>query len=172
MEWKVVVSGKGWRFRNCNSFPCTCNQEEPKNVSTHRALLPSHSGLQLDYAEISSPDIFSSLLLLCSIVSSYIYTSKWSNSNLKCTLTKKTLICTWIETLVWLGLSWDRDLPVVLGALQTRQLIAFDFTELWVKRILKSNIFHRCLHLIASFWKDKNFTGAYFCLQIWLEFIW
>lgn len=44
-----------------------------------------------------------------------------------------------------------RDLPVVLGALWTRQLTAFDFAELWLNRILKSNVFHRCLHLITSF---------------------
>lgn len=44
-----------------------------------------------------------------------------------------------------------RDLSVVLGALWTRQLIAFDFAKLWLNRILKSNIFHTCLQLMTSF---------------------
>lgn len=157
-----MVPGKGWSFRNCNSFPHICNQAASKHVSkesTHHTLLSSHSRLQLDYAKISSPDIFCILLFHFSVVSKYICIFKCSNSNLKYTSTKKKK-----KSNLYLVRNTGvarfelrcRDLSVVVGALWTRQQIALDFTKLLLNRILKSNIFHRCLHLVTAFWKIKT----------------
>lgn len=170
LGWEVTVSGKEWSFRNCNSFAIfTCNQAAHLQRKLIMLFYPVTLGCSLIMPR------FQALIFLASFscffpLSAGIFA--FLNSQIliinvdqwKIPQPRYKYCCGWI----WAGM--QRFISGVRCPLD--QAAPCLWCPILVQRILKSNVFCRCLHLIISFWKDKNFSCAHFSENLaWVHLI-